>query len=279
VNIQWSDSLHVAVIIGTILVYVNDLMVFPSSEDWMTTLRATIRTTFDIIDEGVWTWILGMGVDYDSGGNITLQQHKYITDMLTEFNMIDSNPSLLPWSPGAEFTFHDYDDARSLDIPYISLAGSLLWTAVCTRPDISAAVSCLCRYVSRSKTCHWTAAKRVMRYLKGSSFTGIVFRHYLEPIECSAFVDSTWGSDPASAASVNGQIVCLGPVGLLTHPPLVRLQFLGVLPFRQLSPNPPARLNILLWLPSVKKSVLSASCSPTWVCICPAPHLRFATIK
>jgi hypothetical protein len=219
VYIQWSDSLHVAVILGIILVYIDDL-IFPSSEDWMTTLRATIRTTFDITDEGVCTWILGMGVDYDSRGNITLQQHKYITDMLTEFNMIDSNPSLLPWSLGAELTFHDGDDALSFDIPYNSLVGSLLWTAVCTRPDIFAAVPCLCHYVSRPKTCHWTAAKRVMRYLKGSSFTCIVFSHHSEPIECSAFVDSTWGSDPASVVSVSGQIVCLGPVGA-THTPSV----------------------------------------------------------
>jgi hypothetical protein len=195
-------------------------MVFPSSEDWMTSLRATIRTTFDITDEGVCTWILGMGVDFDSYGNITLQQHKYITDMLTEFNMTDSNPSLLPWSPGAELTFHDGDDAFGPDIPYSSLVGSLLWTAVCTRPDIAAAVSCLCRYVSRPKTCHWTPAKRVLRYLKGSSFSGIVFSHHSSPIECSAFVDSTWGSDPASVVSVSGQLVCLGPVGA-PHTPSV----------------------------------------------------------
>jgi hypothetical protein len=99
VYIEWSDFVHVAVILDIIFAYVDDLMVFPSSEDWMTPLRATIRTTFDITDEGICTWILGVGVDYDLRGNITLQQHKYITDMLTDFNMIDSNPSLLPFSP------------------------------------------------------------------------------------------------------------------------------------------------------------------------------------
>jgi hypothetical protein len=81
-------------------------------------------------------------------------------------------------------------------------------------------VSCLCRYVSRPKTCHWTAAKRVLRYLKGSSFSGIVFSHHSSPTECSAFVDSTWGSGPASVVSVSGQLVCLGPVGA-PHTPSV----------------------------------------------------------
>jgi hypothetical protein len=64
------------------------------------------------------------------------------------------------------------------------------------------------------------AAKRVLRYLKGSSFTYIVFSHHSEPIECTAFVDSTWGSDPDSLVFVTGHIVCLGILGA-THSPFV----------------------------------------------------------
>jgi hypothetical protein len=71
----------------------------------MTYLRVLIQTTFDITDEGVCTWIIGMGADYTDAGSITLHHSKYIDDMLDQFNMTDSNHFLLPWSQGRNLPF------------------------------------------------------------------------------------------------------------------------------------------------------------------------------
>ncbi|KAJ8871553.1 hypothetical protein PR048_027877 [Dryococelus australis] len=53
-------------------------------------------------------------------------------------------------------------------VPYQSLVGSLMYLAVCTRPDIVHSVN----YLSQFKNCytleHWEAAKRILRYLQGS---------------------------------------------------------------------------------------------------------------
>ena len=49
--------------------------------------------------------------------------------------------------------------------PYASAVGSLMYTQVCTRPDIAYIVGMLGRYLSNPGTDHWKAAKRVMRYL------------------------------------------------------------------------------------------------------------------
>jgi hypothetical protein len=64
-----------------------------------------IRSTFDITDEGICTWVLGMGIDHNPDGSIPLHLEKYIQDMLKQFNMTYCNLVILPWSSGDEFNF------------------------------------------------------------------------------------------------------------------------------------------------------------------------------
>jgi putative flippase GtrA len=70
-------------------------------------IRVLIQSTFDITDARVCSWILGICVDYTTESSITFHQKKCIHDMLTQFIMLDFNPSLLPWSNGAKLTFHE----------------------------------------------------------------------------------------------------------------------------------------------------------------------------
>jgi len=53
-------------------------------------------------------------------------------------------------------------------VPYRKLVGKLLYLAVATRPDIAYVVGVLCRFVENPGEAHWNAAKRVLRYLKGT---------------------------------------------------------------------------------------------------------------
>jgi hypothetical protein len=59
--------------------------------------------------------------------------------------------------------------------PYREVVGSLMYLAVCTRPDISQAVGALARYMSCPLKQHWDAAKGVLRYVKGTTDVGIWF--------------------------------------------------------------------------------------------------------
>ncbi|XP_050679988.1 uncharacterized protein LOC126975915 [Leptidea sinapis] len=51
---------------------------------------------------------------------------------------------------------------------YRSLIGSLMYVAVCTPLDIAHAVSCLSQFNECHSEMHWKAAKRVLRYFKGT---------------------------------------------------------------------------------------------------------------
>ena len=63
-------------------------------------------------------------------------------------------------------------------IPYSSVVGSLIYAQTCTRPDISFVVGMLGRYQSNPGIDHWKAAKKVMRYLRGTKDYMLTFKRF-----------------------------------------------------------------------------------------------------
>ena len=61
-------------------------------------------------------------------------------------------------------------------MPYAKVIGSLMYAALQTQPDIAFAVQHLSQYTSNPAQEHWTAVKRVLRYLKGTRDGGIVYK-------------------------------------------------------------------------------------------------------
>ncbi|XP_042035235.1 secreted RxLR effector protein 161-like [Salvia splendens] len=61
-------------------------------------------------------------------------------------------------------------------IPYASIIGSIMYTMVCTRPDLAHAKSVVSRFMADPGIEHWHALKWLMRYLKGTTDYAIVFR-------------------------------------------------------------------------------------------------------
>ena len=57
---------------------------------------------------------------------------------------------------------------RTKKVPYASAIGSLMYTMLCTRSDISYAAGVVRRYQSNPGETHWKAAKRILRYLKST---------------------------------------------------------------------------------------------------------------
>ena len=78
---------------------------------------------------------------------------------------MDSNLKLEPGEPEAENGNNNY----------ASLIGSLMYAAVATRPDIAYVVNRLASFTANSTLSHWNAAKRIMRYLKGTKNYGITY--------------------------------------------------------------------------------------------------------
>ena len=67
---------------------------------------------------------------------------------------------------------------------YQSAVGSLLYLSGWTRPDIAFAVRNVARFCSNPTKEHWTAVKRILRYLKGTAHYGLMYSTDLTGYSC-----------------------------------------------------------------------------------------------
>ncbi|XP_072401556.1 uncharacterized protein [Diabrotica undecimpunctata] len=87
-----------------------------------------------------------------------------------------------------------------------------MYLAVCSRPDIAFSVTYLSQFNKTHTKEHWLAAKRVLRYLKGTRTVGINYRK--SNVSLSGFVDSDWANNSSDRKSFYGFIFSLagGPI-------------------------------------------------------------------
>lgn len=94
----------------------------------------------------------------------------------------------------------------SENIPYQRAIGSLMYAATSTRPDIAFTVSILSQFMRDPAQEHWEAAKRAIRYIKGTKNLKLTLGTTSQGIE--AFVDADWASQP-HRHSISGYVVLL----------------------------------------------------------------------
>ncbi|KAL5739747.1 hypothetical protein ACOSP7_028637 [Xanthoceras sorbifolium] len=93
-------------------------------------------------------------------------------------------------------------------VPYSSAIGSIMYAMVCTRPDISHAVSVVSRYMSCPGKTHWNAVKWILQYLRRTSEACLEFsRSSSSLIE---FVDSNYAGDLDKMRSLTRYVFTLG---------------------------------------------------------------------
>ena len=194
-------------------VYVDDLILAGKDEAKMKRVKEELASEFDIKDLGRLSYFLGMSIAQDQKKKIWMGQPTYTKKLLSKMGMNDCKPVSTPADPSSHLV-KAAEDEETVDQPlYQSLVGSLMYLATCTRPDIAYAVGVLARFSSKPNRSHWTAAKRVLRYLKGTSNLGIVFKRDSPDIPV-AFTDADWAGDVGDRKSTSGYLFCIsgGPV-------------------------------------------------------------------
>ncbi|XP_016750476.1 secreted RxLR effector protein 161-like [Gossypium hirsutum] len=101
------------------------------------------------------------------------------------------------------------DGANKVDEGYFrSLIGCLMYLTA-TRLDILNVVSILSRFMHCASELHLKAAKRVIRYVKGTSEFGVKFIRSKE-FKLVGFSDSDWGGSIDDMRSTSGYCFTLG---------------------------------------------------------------------
>ena len=157
-------------IICYLLVYVDDLVLTGNDVNFVNYIVNYLGSQFSLKDMGQLHFFLGVEVLPTKHG-IFLSQHQYINDLLTTTNMLGAKLVSTPLSTSTPLKL--IDGTTTFDrTTYRQVLGSLQYLSL-TRPDISFAVNKLSQFMHKPTQAHWTAAKRLLRYLKHTVFYGI----------------------------------------------------------------------------------------------------------
>ena len=140
--------------------------------------------------------------------SVWIGQPAYTTSLLQTFGMQDCKPVSTPVNVGSKLTKATDDDDSVDQQKYQSAIGSLMYLSVSTRPDISYTASCLARFSAKPTREHWTALKRLLRYLKGTLKHGILYTKDGSDT-CTGYTDADWAGDVDSRRSTSGYIFSL----------------------------------------------------------------------
>ena len=188
------------------LVYVDDLIITGSNTDHLNRFIQSLSTRFSLKDFGELSYFLGMEVQRNSRG-LYLTQTRYIADLLHKTKMSDAKPMPTPMCPSTVLTLQSGDPLPS-GTEYRAVIGSLQYLSL-TRPDIAYSVNKLSQFMHLPRTEHWTAAKRILRYLAGTIHKGIFFSSNNTP-SLHAFTDADWAGNRDDYTSTGAYIVYFG---------------------------------------------------------------------
>jgi len=190
-----------------ITIYVDDLGLFTTSKEEMVQLKGELKSYFTMTDLGEMKKILGIQVIRDrKARTLKITQGAYIDKILARFNMVDANPVTTPLPKNIKINDIEAppdDQTANTYVPYAKAIGSLMYAAIQTQPDIAFAVQNLSQYTSQPAPEHWTAVKRVLRYLKGTRDEGIIFKGAETLPKLEIFSDADF-ANRADAKSISG---------------------------------------------------------------------------
>lgn len=198
-----------------LVLYVDDILLASSDIVLLKNTKDMLSHNFEMKDLGNATYVLGIEIIRDrSRSFLGLSQKAYIERVLKRFYMDKCSGVEVPIGKGDKFSKeqcprNDLEKKAMQDKPYASLVGSLMYAQVCTRPDMAFVVGVLGRYQANPGLPHWTAAKKVLRYLQRTKDFMLCY-HKNDDLEVIGYIDSDLAGCKDDCRSTSGYIFFLG---------------------------------------------------------------------
>jgi hypothetical protein len=223
--------------------WVDDLFLIGSPEA-CTAFTAAAHTRFDSRDLGEARWLLGMAIERDHQGNLTLSRSRMIENMLARYEIKSQRSVPVPLEPNQpvgpdphlnsrkhvedqllqvnsdlETTklrskLRQFDEsAKELNQEgkqrYMQIVGSLQNVATVTRPDIRFAASTLARYMSCPTAHLLRCAERVLKYLSSTKDHVLAYRKSGTDFNLTGYSDADWAGCEVTRKSTSGILIYL----------------------------------------------------------------------
>jgi hypothetical protein len=223
--------------------WVDDLFLIGSPEACKEFTAAAL-TRFDSRDLGEARWLLGMAIERDHQGNLTLSHSRMIENMLTRYATHSQRSVLVPLEPNQPVgpdphlssrkqvqeqllqvnseletaklrnKLRQFDETtQELDQEgkqrYMQIVGSLQYVATVTRPDIRFAASTLARYMSCPTAHLLRCAERVLKYLSSTKDHVLTYRKSGTDFNLTGYSDADWAGCEVTRKSTSGILIYL----------------------------------------------------------------------
>ena len=172
--------------------YVNDLLVTGGNKAQITVFKQNMMKMFEMTNLGEISYFLGMEIK-QTQNEIFICQRKYLKEILKRFGMEECKSVSTPMGKNKKLQKYMELTLQMKVGLYRSLIGCLMYLTA-TRSDIMFPVSILSRFLNCTSELHMVAAKRVLRYLKGTFSYGIKFCKVQE-FKLQGYSDSDWAID------------------------------------------------------------------------------------
>ncbi|KAK4399803.1 Retrovirus-related Pol polyprotein from transposon RE2 [Sesamum angolense] len=196
---QGNDTLIVSL-------YVDDLIYTGNNEKMIQDFKEDMMKTFEMSDLGLMHFFLGIEINQEKE-EIFICQRKYTETLLKKFKMESCKTVTTPLVTGEKYQKEDRSQKVDGSM-YRSLIGSLLYLTA-TRPDIMFATSLLSRFMQSPSQVNYGAAKRILRYLRGTKDFGIWYKS-TNDAKLVGYTDSDWAGSVDDMKSTSGYTFSLG---------------------------------------------------------------------
>jgi hypothetical protein len=158
-------------------VYVDDLLIAAKTMSLVNSLKQELTDEYTMTDLGEARNIIGWRITRNRAArSLMIDQAAFTRDLLESHGLTECNHSTIPMKPGIMIALENEEDSEETDLhEYQKLSGSLTWLATGTRPDIAFATGRISQYNADPRKGHANAAKRILRYLKGTVNYGIMY--------------------------------------------------------------------------------------------------------
>ena len=157
-----------------ITVWVDDLLIFGTSNKCIEQTKSDLRTQWEVTDLGEPTKIIGIEITHTENC-IKISQRLYVEAILKREGMSNANSVTTPLDTNIKLEPNPEGNEGNRSNSFAKFIGELQFLANGTRPDIAFAVNRLAAYTANPSIQHHTALKRILRYLAGTRNLGIIY--------------------------------------------------------------------------------------------------------
>ncbi|KAA3450189.1 polyprotein [Gossypium australe] len=197
-----------------LVLYVDDILIMGNDIPTLQSIKTWLRSCFSMKDLGEATYILGVKIYRDRSRRLLgLSQSTYIDKVLKRFSMEESKRGFLPMRHGISLSKEMYPSTPQerecmSKIPYASAIGSIMYAMLCTRLDVSYALSMTSRYQVDPGEGHWTIVKSILKYLRRTKDTFLLYGGE-EELSVKGYTDASFQTDKDDSRSQSSFVFCL----------------------------------------------------------------------